>query len=72
MSFPDGNYYAGVDFGKLADYSVLAVLKREADMLKLVFLHQFPLETPYTQVIGHLVRANQKFSFRKMLVDQTV
>jgi phage FluMu gp28-like protein len=71
ISLPDGNYYAGVDFGKLADYSVLAVLKREADLLKLVYLHQFPLETPYSQVIRHLVRANQKFSFRKMLVDQT-
>jgi len=70
-SFPSGNYYAGVDFGKLADYSVLTVLKREDDTLKLVYLHQFPLETPYSQVIGHMVRANQKFSFRKMLVDQT-
>jgi len=70
-SLPEGNYYAGVDFGKLADYSVLIVLKREGDILKLVYLHQFPLETPYSQVIGHLVRANQKFSFRKMLVDQT-
>jgi len=70
-SFPSGNYYAGVDFGKLADYSVLTVLKREAEILKLVYLHQFPLETPYGQVIGHLVRADQKFSFRKLLVDQT-
>jgi len=70
-SFTSGNYYGGVDFGKLADYSVLMVVKREDDMLKLVYLHQFPLETPYSQVIGHLVRANEKFSFRKMLVDQT-
>ena len=69
--FPSGDYYAGVDFGKLADYSVLTVLKREGDILKLVYMHQFPLETPYTQVIGHLVRANQKFDFRKVLVDQT-
>jgi len=69
--FPSGDYYAGVDFGKLADYSVLTVLKREGDILKLVYMHQFSLETPYTQVIGHLVRAHQKFNFRKMLVDQT-
>jgi len=69
--FPSGDYYAGVDFGKLADYSVLTVLKREGDILKLVYMHQFPLETPYSQVIGHLVRANEKFQFRKMLVDQT-
>lgn len=47
------------------------VLKCEGDILKLVYVHQFPLETPYSQVIGHLVRANLKFQFRKMLVDQT-
>jgi len=70
-AFSSGDYYAGVDFGKLADYSVLVVLKREADIVKLVYMYQFPLETPYSQVIGHLVRANQKFAFRKMLVDQT-
>ena len=70
-AFPKGEYYAGVDFGKLQDYSVITVLKREGKVLKLVYLYQFPLETPYTQVIGHLVRADQKFDFRKMLVDQT-
>jgi phage FluMu gp28-like protein len=70
-TFPTGDYYAGVDFGKLQDYSVITVLKREGDILKLVYLYQFPLETPYTQVIGHLVRAHQKFKFRKALVDQT-
>ncbi len=70
-SFPSGEYYAGVDFGKLQDYSVLAVLRREGEILKLVYLHQFSLDTPYAQVIGHLVRANQRFQFRGMLVDQT-
>jgi len=69
--FPTGDYYAGLDFGKLQDYSVLTVLKREGETLKLVYLYQFPLETPYTHVIGQLVRANQKFKFRKVLVDQT-
>ena len=70
-AFPKGDYYAGVDFGKLQDYSVIVVLKREADVVKLVYMYQFPLETPYTQVIGHLVRANPKFQFCKILVDQT-
>jgi phage FluMu gp28-like protein len=70
-AFPPGDYYAGADFGKLQDYSVITVLKREGDVLKLVYLYQFPLETPYTNVIGHLVRANQKLKFRKVLVDQT-
>lgn len=70
-AFPSGEYYAGVDFGKLQDYSALVVLKRESEVLKLVYLYQFPLETQYTQVIGHLVRANQKFQFLSVFVDQT-
>lgn len=70
-SFPEGEYFAGVDFGKLQDYSVVTVMKREGDTLRLVYMHQFALETPYTNVIGHLVRGQQKFAFRQMLVDQT-
>ena len=68
---PSGEYYAGCDFGKLQDYSVIAVLRREGDLLKLVYLYEFPIGTPYTEVIGHLVRANEKFRFQSLLVDQT-
>jgi len=68
---PDGEYYGGCDFGKLEDSSVIAILKREDELLKLVYLHEFPLNTPYINVIGHLAKANQKFRFRKLLVDQT-
>jgi len=71
QDFPEGEYYAGVDFGKLQDYSVLAVVKVEDNTIKLFYLHEFPLGTPYTQVIGHLVRANEKFQFSGVLVDQT-
>ncbi len=70
--FCSAEYYAGVDFGKLQDYSVVAVLKRENNILKLIYLYEFPLNTPYTQVIGHLARANQKLhGFCSVLVDQT-
>jgi len=68
---PSGEYFGGCDFGKLEDYSVIIVLKREGDLLKLVYLHEFLLNTPYMNVIGHLARANQKFSFQSLLVDQT-
>jgi len=71
QGFPEGGYYAGVDFGKLQDYSVLAVVKVEDNYRKLLYLHEFPLGTPYTNVIGHLVRANEKFHFSGVLVDQT-
>lgn len=68
---PSGEYFGGCDFGKLEDYSVIVVLNREGDLLKLVYLHEFLLNTPYMNVIGHLARANQKFGFQKLLVDQT-
>ena len=71
VSFPSGEYFAGLDFGKLQDFSVLTVLRREGRILKLVYMYQFPLETPYTQVIGHLMRANQTFQFSCVHVDQT-
>lgn len=69
--FPKGDYYAGVDFGKLQDHSVLSVIKAEDNIIKLLYIHELPLETPYNQVIGHLTRANEKFHFQKVHVDQT-
>ncbi len=71
QDFPEGEYYAGLDFGKLQDYSVLAVVKVEDNTIRLFYLHEFPLETPYASVIGHLVKANEKFQLNKVLVDQT-
>ncbi len=68
---PQGEYYAGCDFGKLQDYSVIAVLRKEGDRLNLVYLYEFPLDTPYNDVIGHLTRAKEKFHFRRLLIDQT-
>lgn len=66
-----GDYYMGVDLGKLKDYSAVAVVKREEDLVKLVFLKEFPLETPYSHVIGWIVRAERRFGFRKILVDKS-
>jgi phage FluMu gp28-like protein len=67
----EGEYYSGCDFGKLQDYSVITVVNWNEDNLELVYLHEFPTETPYTEVIGHLVRAHRKFQFRNVQVDQT-
>lgn len=66
-----GDYYGGCDLGKLQDHSVLAIVKREDDLLKLVFLCEFPLETPYPVVVGAVVRANGKFGLRRILVDKS-
>ncbi|KPV63613.1 MAG: Terminase-like family protein [Candidatus Bathyarchaeota archaeon BA2] len=68
---PSGQYFGGCDLGKLADYSVFTVVSKEGETLKLVFLRQFPLETPYSSVIGFIVKAQQKFHFIKILIDKS-
>jgi len=51
---PNGSFYVGVDFGKHQDYSVVAVAEREDDIIKIVHVHRFPLETEYASVIGYI------------------
>jgi len=68
---PEGEYYGGLDLGKLQDYTVLTAVKREGDTVQLVLLHEVPLETPYASVIGTLKRINRNFGFRLVKVDQT-
>jgi phage terminase large subunit-like protein len=68
---PKAEYYAGLDLGKLQDYSAIAILQKDAETLKLVYTHQFPLETPYTEVIATTARINQQFQLQKLLVDKT-
>jgi phage terminase large subunit-like protein len=66
-----GEYFAGLDLGKLQDHSAFAVVQREAETLKLVYTHEFPLETSYTEVIATTARANTQFQLQKLLADQT-
>lgn len=64
-------FYAGLDLGKQADHSVLAVVEKVDDARRLVYKHQFPLGTPYPGVIGHVAKANQAFNFSEVYVDKT-
>ncbi|HKZ94941.1 MAG TPA: terminase family protein [Candidatus Bathyarchaeia archaeon] len=68
---PDGTYYAGVDFGKLNDHTAIAIIKHEQTTLKLVHIHEFPLGTPYSHVIGYIANANKRIQFEKLCIDQT-
>jgi len=66
-----GNYYLGADFGKKVDYSVIAVLKQEEnESYRLIYLKQFELGTPYTDIVAHIQRLNDKFDIIKGYVDQ--
>ena len=53
-SAPVGTFYAGIDLGKHQDYSVVAVVEKGEEALKLVHVHRFPLETQYASVIGYI------------------
>lgn len=66
-----GTFYAGLDVGKQMDHSVLAVIQKINGKRRLVYKRQFPLGTPYPDVIGHIARAHQIFKFANILVDKT-
>jgi phage FluMu gp28-like protein len=66
-----GPYYAGLDLGKQVDYSVLTVVQKTGNNeVRLVHKHQFPLGTPYPDVIGYVARAGQVFNFESLYVDK--
>ncbi|MEM3765648.1 MAG: terminase family protein [Candidatus Bathyarchaeia archaeon] len=66
-----GSYYLGADFGKKVDYSVIVLLRKEENRLRLIFLKQFELGTPYSEVVGYIQRLNEKFDIMKGYVDQS-
>lgn len=67
-----GSYFLGADFGKRVDYSVIVLMKEEEkERYRLVFLKQFELGTPYTDVAAFINRLNQKFDIGKGFVDQS-
>jgi phage FluMu gp28-like protein len=67
----DDQWLIGVDFGKRADHSAVAILQKLEDWLRLVYLKEFPLDTPYTAVIGTVRRLNEAYGFTVGCLDQT-
>jgi len=67
-----GQFTVGVDFGKKVDYSVVAIIDKLGEKLRLVHLHQFPLETAYASVIGYVKALSDRYkTVTKVLCDQT-
>ena len=67
-----GNFHAGLDLGKHRDHSVLAIIKKENETLKLTHLHQFPLKTPYATVIGYVKTICDRWqTIHTVLTDMT-
>jgi phage FluMu gp28-like protein len=51
---PKGEFYVGVDFGKEQDFSVVLVVEKSGQLLRVVHVHRFPLKTEYASVIGYV------------------
>lgn len=67
-----GEYYVGIDFGKHVDHSAIAIVEEQKDhSLRLVYLQEFPLETPYTTVIETVRTLQAAYQFRGGRLDQT-
>jgi phage FluMu gp28-like protein len=67
----DGIYVIGTDFGKHLDHSAVAILQRLGESLRLVYLKEFPIDIPYTAVIGTVKRLNEAYRFRAGCLDKT-
>jgi phage FluMu gp28-like protein len=62
----------GVDLGKYHDYSVVSVVQRDNDTLKLVHIKRFPLKTSYASVIGYIKTLCDRWkTVHKVSVDMT-
>ena len=69
---PNGRFFAGLDLGKQIDHSVLAVVQHtDTGTARLVHKRQFPLGTPYPEVIAYTARAHQIFNLEGTHVDKT-
>lgn len=66
-----GELFSGLDLGKAQDYSVIAIVKREGSALKLIYLKQFPLNTPYAMVVGFIKTLTEKISITRGFIDCT-
>ncbi len=69
---PRGEFYAGVDFGKQRDYSVVLIVEKTANLLRLVHVHRFPLNTEYASVIGYVKSLDDRWqTIRAINADVT-
>lgn len=72
QSKPRGIFYSGLDLGKHRDHSVIAIVEKVEEHLKLVHCHRFPLETSYTTIIGYMRNLCNLWSdIIAVYVDQT-
>jgi phage FluMu gp28-like protein len=69
---PLGEFYVGVDFGKEQDFSVVVVVDKQGNLLRVVHVHRFPLHTEYASVIGYVKSLQDRWKLvRAVFCDVT-
>ncbi len=67
-----GRFFGGLDLGKQVDHSVLSIVELGEDgVVRHVHKREFPLGTPYPEVIAYAARAHQIFDLDGIYVDKT-
>jgi len=65
-------YFAGLDIGKQVDHSVLAIVElTDNSTVRLMHKREFPLGTPYPEVIAYAARTHQALDLEGIYVDKT-
>jgi len=63
--------YAGVDYGKVTDSSVITVVKKEDYDFRLVFIKEFKPPLAYKEVAKYILRNHKEWGVDRIVVDQT-
>jgi len=63
--------YGGLDLGREKDHSALSIRYRDGNILRPLYVRLFPLKTPYSAVVAHVIRAHQILRFARLCVDSS-
>lgn len=62
--------YAGVDWGKQKDQSVVIIIKKKDDEVRIIHCKDFPLQTSYKDIIDYIGGLRNRFKIRKITADR--
>ena len=68
----NGHFFLGCDLGQKRDFSAVAVVEKQDQLVHLIHLRRFRLGTEYSSVLGYLKRLDERLSMvHRVLIDQT-
>ncbi len=62
--------YCGVDWGKQMDQSVVIIVRKKDDEVRVIHCKSFPLKTNYKDIIDYVGGLRQRFKIRKIVADR--